>query len=62
MAIALLFKRNISLATRPSRAKNWVWVYLWLAAAVSIFFIPVWWGVKIPLWFWRAHMWLPSWI
>lgn len=62
MAIALLFKRNISLAARPSRAKKWVWVYLWLAAAVSIFFIPVWWGVKIPLWFWQAHMWLPSWI
>ncbi len=62
LAIALLLKRTVELSTRPNLAKRWIWVYVWLCAAASIFFYPIWVGAKIPYWFWLAHMWLPSWI
>jgi dolichyl-phosphate-mannose-protein mannosyltransferase len=39
-----------------------VMVYLGLTLAVSIFFIPIWFGTWTPYWFWLIHMWIPSWI
>lgn len=32
------------------------------AFAFFLFFLPLYWGTEIPLWFWRIHMWLPTWI
>jgi len=32
------------------------------AGAVSAFFLPVWLGLQIPVWFAMLHYWLPSWI
>jgi hypothetical protein len=32
------------------------------AGAVSVFFLPVWLGLPIPVWFAMFHYWLPSWI
>ena len=29
---------------------------------VSAFFLPIWTGMTVPYDFWRAHMWLPSWV
>ena len=29
---------------------------------VFVFFLPIYLGLPIPLWFWQIHMWLPSWI
>ncbi|PRI10564.1 dolichyl-phosphate-mannose--protein O-mannosyl transferase [Leucobacter massiliensis] len=36
---------------------------LFLAAslALAVLYLPVWSGVPIAEWFWRAHMWLPGW-
>ena len=28
----------------------------------SLFFYPLWTAMPVPYWFWRIHMWLPSWI
>jgi dolichyl-phosphate-mannose--protein O-mannosyl transferase len=33
-----------------------------IALAVSAFFLPVWLGLPIPVWFAALHYWLPSWI
>jgi dolichyl-phosphate-mannose--protein O-mannosyl transferase len=62
LAIALLLKRTVELSDKPERVKRWIWVFVWACVAVSIFFVPIWWGTEIPYWFWLAHMWLPSWI
>ena len=29
---------------------------------VSLFFYPIWTAANVPTWFWRAHMWLPTWV
>ena len=62
LAIALLLKRTVEQSPRPRIAKRWVWGFWWFSFAVSLFFMPLWWGTKVPYWFWLAHMWLPSWI
>lgn len=33
-----------------------------LALGVFLFFLPLYVGIPIPLWFWQIHMWIPSWI
>ncbi|MFP7695804.1 dolichyl-phosphate-mannose--protein mannosyltransferase [Trueperella sp. LYQ143] len=35
---------------------------LGLVIALSIFWLPLWWGIPIPWRFWHMHMWFPSWI
>ena len=30
--------------------------------AFTIFYLPLYWAISTPLWFWQIHMWLPSWI
>ncbi|MEK8227804.1 hypothetical protein NKG05_19415 [Oerskovia sp. M15] len=51
---------------RDRAARGWV---IWGATALftvivvmSIFFYPIWTAMNVPEWFWRLHMWLPSWI
>lgn len=36
-------------------------MFLVVAIALSILFFPVWSGMPVADWFWRAHMWLPGW-
>ncbi len=36
-------------------------VFLSLAAILALYFFPVWSGMPIAEWFWRAHLWLPWW-
>lgn len=36
-------------------------VFLALAVALGVFFFPLWSGMPVPEWFWRAHLWLPGW-
>ena len=33
-----------------------------VAFGIFLFFIPIYLGLEIPLWFWQIHMWLPTWI
>jgi hypothetical protein len=39
-----------------------VGVYLGLALLVSAFFYPLDDAMQVPYWFWRAHMWMTTWI
>lgn len=39
-----------------------VLILLVIALALSVFFSSVWLGYTTPYWYWRIHMWLPSWI
>ena len=36
--------------------------FIIVVAAVSVYFLPLWIGSWIPYWYWKAHMWIPSWI
>lgn len=38
-----------------------VWVFLGSAVILGLFFWPMWSGQPQPEWFWRVHLWLPSW-
>ena len=39
-----------------------VLILLVVVLALSVFFSSVWLGYTTPYWYWRIHMWLPSWI
>ena len=52
----------ITLMAYRYRAKRLVVVGSTAAFGVFLFFIPLYLGLPIPLWFWQAHMWLPTWI
>ena len=62
LAIGLFLKQLVEAAERPRLARRLVVIYAALCALASLFFAPIWWGTKIPYWFWLSHMWLPSWI
>ena len=53
---------TITLMAHRYRARKLVVVGATAAFAVFLFFIPLYLGIGIPLWFWQLHMWLPSWI
>jgi len=33
-----------------------------LVLVLSAFFLTIWLGIETPYWWWRIHMWIPSWI
>lgn len=37
-------------------------VFIGLCVAISAFFLPIWTAMEIPYWFFRLHLWLPSWL
>jgi len=39
-----------------------VGVFLGLCLVLSLFFLPMWTGMPIPLWYTRLHYWFPSWV
>jgi dolichyl-phosphate-mannose--protein O-mannosyl transferase len=64
MILALIFvaRHYVQESRRPIRAQGAFLVYLGLAFAGSLFFLTIWIGTWTPFWYWRLHMWLPSWI
>ncbi|MEN9608197.1 MAG: hypothetical protein RLZZ06_128 [Actinomycetota bacterium] len=52
----------ITLMAYRYRARRLVAIGSTLAFAIFIFFIPLYVGLPIPLWFWQLHMWIPTWI
>lgn len=36
-------------------------VFLVVAIVIAVLFFPVWSGMPVAEWFWKAHMWLPGW-
>ena len=59
-ALRMWFK-NKDLAGRISAARL-ILAFIVLALAVAIFMWPIYSGDVVPYWYWRMHMWLPSWI
>ncbi|GHF19342.1 dolichyl-phosphate-mannose--protein mannosyltransferase [Pseudolysinimonas yzui] len=39
-----------------------VGVFLGVCVLLSLFFLPIWTGMSVPDWFFRIHLWLPSWL
>ena len=39
-----------------------VGIFLGLCLAISAFFYPIWTAMPVPDWFFRLHLWLPSWL
>ena len=61
-ALVLVWEQ-VSDDPRLRRRVAWVMgALLALVLAVSVFFYPVWTAMEIPHSFWRAHMWLRSWV
>ena len=51
----------VLMAYRYSRARL-VLVGSSVAFGIFLFFLPLYFGWQIPLWFWQLHMWLPTWV
>ena len=49
---------------RPPHKRAWaiIGIVAGVIVAAAIFWMPLWWGTPVPREFWRAHMWLSSWI
>ena len=66
MILALLYVVKIYLRlAEPKVAKSikrGFVIYLAAVFGLSMFYLPIWNGTKIPYGFWLIHMWLPSWI
>ena len=64
MILALIFvaRHYVNLAARPVRAHGLFYLYLLVAFAGTIFFLPIWLGTWTSYNYWHLHMWLPSWI
>jgi len=39
-----------------------VGAFLGICVLLSLFFLPIWTGMSVPDWFFRIHLWLPSWL
>ena len=52
----------ITLMAIRYRAHRTVVIGSTAAFAIFLFFLPIYLGLPIPLWFWQLHMWLPTWI
>jgi len=64
--IGLVYVLKLWLRSRKPESKPQTRVMLFgfiiVVAAVSVYFLPLWIGSWIPYWYWKAHMWIPSWI
>ncbi|MFF8347569.1 dolichyl-phosphate-mannose--protein mannosyltransferase [Cellulosimicrobium funkei] len=61
-AITLALERTEGRAVARARVRVGITVLLTTIGAVSVFFYPIWTAWQVPYWFWRMHMWLPTWI
>lgn len=61
-AMTLALERTEQRPVARARVKVGLTVLLTTIGAVSVFFYPIWTAWQVPYWFWRLHMWLPTWI
>jgi dolichyl-phosphate-mannose--protein O-mannosyl transferase len=62
LALVFVIRNFVSRSSRPETARGWLLIYLLLAFAATVFFLPIWNGSWLPYDLWRWRMWLPSWI
>ena len=62
LALGILLGRPSDPEPRRVVGQRVVGVFLGLCIVLSVFFLPMWTGQPIPLWYTRLHYWFPSWI
>ena len=62
MALGMLMGSGTHPASRRRVGLTVVGVFLAVCVAVSVFFLPIWTAMPVPDWFFRLHLWLPSWL
>ena len=62
MALGMLMGSGTHPEPRRRVGVTVVAVFLAVCVAVSIFFLPVWTAMPVPDWFFRLHLWLPTWL
>ncbi len=61
-AMTLALERTEHRPVARARVRVGLTVLITTIGAVSVFFYPIWTAWQVPYWFWRLHMWLPTWI
>jgi dolichyl-phosphate-mannose--protein O-mannosyl transferase len=62
LAIVFVLRKYLHEAENRERAQKAILGYLGLVLVFSAFFLTIWIGVETPYWWWRLHMWIPTWI
>jgi dolichyl-phosphate-mannose-protein mannosyltransferase len=61
-AVGVLLGTAADPESRRTAGIRTVGAFLGLCVAISLFFLPIWTAMPIPDWFFRIHLWLPSWL
>jgi dolichyl-phosphate-mannose--protein O-mannosyl transferase len=62
MALAAVAGSHTDVERRRLAGLTTVGVYLALVVLLSLFFLPLWTGMPMPVWFLQLHYWFRSWI
>ena len=62
LAIVYVLRKYLHETENRERAQKVILAYLGLVLVFSAFFLTIWIGVETPYWWWRLHMWIPTWI
>jgi dolichyl-phosphate-mannose--protein O-mannosyl transferase len=62
LAIVFVLRRYLNESENRERAQKVILAYLGVVLVISAFFLTIWLGIETPYWWWRIHMWIPSWI
>ena len=64
--LSLVYVLKLWLKSRPKthqpQTRAVLLAFVTLIALISVYFLPLWVGSWVPYWYWKAHMWIPSWI
>jgi dolichyl-phosphate-mannose-protein mannosyltransferase len=61
-ALGMLLGTAADPQSRRTVGLRTVGVFLAVCVAMSVFFLPIWTAMPVPDWFFRIHLWLPSWL
>ena len=59
--VLMLWLRSRKKESQP-QTRVFVFLFLLVVSAISVYFLPLWVGTWMPYWYWKSHMWIPSWI
>ena len=64
--LGLIYVLRLWLQSRPKphqpQTRVVLLLFVVIVTAISAYFLPIWIGSWVPYWYWKAHMWIPSWI
>ena len=59
--VLMLWLRSRKKESQP-QTRVFVFLFMLVVSAISVYFLPLWVGTWMPYWYWKSHMWIPSWI